>query len=132
MSREEYAGSQDRVSRFLLDEVLVRVTFGSDYELAKALCVRAAKEAVEEVVGEVDEEPFTRTGFVPQGVLIRVRYKTRPAKRQEVASRVTELVWQAFREHADRVQFRIPASVTAVVPRPDHPPPPFQKPVAGG
>ncbi|HUT01988.1 MAG TPA: mechanosensitive ion channel family protein [Phycisphaerae bacterium] len=117
LSRQEYAGAKGTTSRFLLDEVLVRVTFGSDYELAKALCVQAARQAVGEIIGEVDEEPFTRTGFVPQGVLIRVRYKTRPAKRQELSSRVTELIWKAFTEHAERVRFRIPTAGMAVVSR---------------
>ena len=114
LARKEYQSLREPASRFLLDEVLVRVTFGTDRALAQLLCVRAAARAVREIVGDVDQEPFTRTVFVPQGVLIRVRYKTKSSKRQEVSSRVTELIWQAFGENADKVQFRLPTSGAAV------------------
>ena len=123
LGREEYQSLREPASPFLLDEVLVRVTFGTDRELAQRLCIRAAAQAVREIVGNVDQEPSTRTVFVPQGVLIRVRYKTKSAKRQEVSSRVTELVWQAFRENADKVQFRLPTSGAAIADKPTDAPP---------
>lgn len=118
LAREEYQSLRGPASRFLLDEVLVRVTFGTDRVLAQSLCVRAAAQAMREIVGDVDQEPFTRTVFVPQGILIRVRYKTKSSKRQEVSSRVTELIWLAFRENVDKVQFRLPTSGAAVAGRP--------------
>ena len=123
LRRDEYQSLERPASRFLLDEVLVRVTFGTDRELAQSLCTRAAGQAVSEIVGDVDQEPFTRTVFVPQGVLIRVRYKTKSSKRQEVSSRVTELVWLAFRENADHVQFRLPTSGAAIAGKPADAPP---------
>ncbi|NQT54489.1 mechanosensitive ion channel family protein [bacterium] len=97
-------------SGFMLDEVPVRLTLGSDYEFAKTLCIDAARQAVAELVGDTGEAPFTRVEFLPSGILLRVRYKTAPAQRQEVSSRVTELIWQAVLQHPQRVQFRAPVA----------------------
>jgi len=124
---EEEAKPSAPTSRFMLDEVVVRVTFGSNFEFAKKLCLEAAKHAVADLIGETDQEPFTRAEFMPWGLLIRVRYKTVPAKRQEVSSRVTELIWRAFNENRKEVRFCIPVSAAGVVPTPGHPPPPMAR-----
>jgi hypothetical protein len=42
-----------------------------------------------------------------------------------VSSRVTELVWQAFNRHADRVRFRAPISDQTVTAEERHPVPPM-------
>jgi len=102
-------------SKLMLDEVTIRVTFGSDFELAKTLCIEAAREALQEVLGSFREEPFTRVEFLPSRMLIRVRYHTVAAKRQEVSSRVTELIWKKFSRHGDAVDFRCPVAVADVV-----------------
>ena len=106
--------SASPVSKFMLDEVPVRVTFGSDYEFAKTLCLHAAEKAVAELVGQTDEAPFTRVEFLAWGVLIRVRYKTIPDKRQELSSRVTELIWESFNRNRDRVRFCFPKGLWRV------------------
>lgn len=110
-------------SKFMLDEVLVRVTYGSDHEFAKELCLKAAAQATRELAGETDEAPFTRAEMLAWGILFRVRYKSIPAKRQEVSSRVTELIWEAFRTHADRVRFAYPGQTAGVL-RPEGGAPP--------
>jgi small-conductance mechanosensitive channel len=123
-----YYGTRDAgrdASKFILDEVLVRVTLGSDYELATELCLEAARAAVGELVGETDQEPFTRVEFLPWGILIRLRYKAAPARRQEISSRVTERVWQAFRAHPGQVAFATPTSVASLEPSPGSAPPPM-------
>ena len=121
---EREAGVPDAPKGLMLDEVPVRITFGSDYALATRLCVDAARRAVAELMGASDEEPFTRVEFMPWGVLLRVRYRTVPVKRQEVSSRVTELIWAAFREHEDAVKFCLPSSTADVLRQPggDKPP----------
>lgn len=112
-------------SKFMLDEVLVRVTLASDYQFARELSLEAARTAVAEIVGETDEAPFTRVEFTAWGVLLRVRFKTIPARRQEVSTRVTELIWKAFRAHADRVEFCLPVQVAGVARAGGESPPPM-------
>lgn len=127
--RADQAGSAAE-SGLMLDEVLVRLTFGSDFGFATGLCVAAAQEALQEVLGEPDQPPFTRVELLQWGVLLRVRYRTTPSRRQEVSSRVTELIWEAFRKHPDRVRFCYPASV-ARVPRERSDAPPAAEPASG-
>jgi small-conductance mechanosensitive channel len=120
---QEEAGEE--TGSLMLDEVPVRLTLGSDYVFAKQLCIEAARQATSELCGEADEAPFARAEFLPSGVLIRVRYRTPPARRQEVSSRVTERVWQAFNRHGDRVRFRAPISDQTVTIEQQHPVPPM-------
>ena len=112
-------------SKLMLSEVLVRLTFGSDYEFAKALCVEAARQAVAELGDPTDEPPFTRVEFMAWGIVLRVRYKTTPSRRQEASSRVTELIWQAFAQHRDRVSFCVPVEAMDVAPPAGETPPPM-------
>ena len=112
-------------SRFMLDEVLVRVTFGSDQALARKLCVEAAQEALDELVGGSEEKSFTRSEFLGWGILLRVRYQTIPAKRAEASSRVTRLIWESFNRHRDKVQFCMPVSTADVVRSAGQKPPPM-------
>lgn len=111
-------------SKWMLDEVLVRLTFGSDYEHAKELCVATAKKAVDELVGETDAEPFARVEFLAWGILLRVRYKTLPAKRQEISSRVTRYIWQSINAEGEKVAFGFPVSITGLEQSPGEPAPP--------
>ncbi len=47
------------------------------------------------------------------------------------SSPVTELVWQAFNRHADRVRFRAPISDQTVTIDQQHPVPPMLRPREG-
>jgi small-conductance mechanosensitive channel len=100
----------------MLDEVLVKITFDSDYEFAKAICIKAASEGITKILGNITEDPFVRSEFLPSGVLLRVRYKTVPAKRQEVSSCVTEHILAAVNKAKPRVKFRYPVNVTGLTP----------------
>lgn len=122
--KEDGDSGSEGAAKLMLDEVTVRVTFGSDFELAKKLCIEAAREALQEVLGEAGEEPFTRAEFLPSRMMIRVRYKTVPARRQEVSSRLTELIWKRFREHGDAIDFECPLE-TVDVARGEKRSPPF-------
>lgn len=102
---------------FMLDEVPVRLTFDSDWELAKALTIKAAKEVTAEIIAKTGEEPFIRAEFLDWGVLIRLRYNTVAVRRQEISTYVIENILCAFRENYPRVRFAIPSSMVRY--RPD-------------
>jgi small-conductance mechanosensitive channel len=94
----------------MLDEVPVRLTFDSDWELAKTLTVRAAAEATAEIVKSTGEQPFIRAEFLDWGILIRLRFNTIPVRRQEISTKVIELLLKSFRENYPRIRFAIPSS----------------------
>ncbi|MCF7853518.1 MAG: mechanosensitive ion channel family protein [Candidatus Pacebacteria bacterium] len=96
--------------KFMLDEVPVRLTFDSDWELAKRLMIEAAKEATPEIITDTQQEPFLRAEFLDWGILVRLRFNTIPVQRQEISTRVIELLLERFRQHYPRVRFAIPSS----------------------
>ncbi len=94
---------------YMLDEVLVRLTFNSDWELAKSLMVAAAKEVTADIIAKTGQEPFIRAEFLDWGVLARLRYNTIPAKRQELSTYIVERLLQDFGREYPRVRFAMPA-----------------------
>jgi len=93
---------------YMLDEVLVRLTFNSDWELAKNLMVAAAKDVTADIIAKTGQEPFIRAEFLDWGVLARLRYNTIPAKRQELSTYIVERLLKDFGREYPRVRFATP------------------------
>ena len=94
---------------FMLDEVPVRLTFDSDWERAKEIMIAAAKEVTGDIIAETGEEPFIRAEFLDWGVLVRLRYNTIPAKRQEFSTYIIEILLREFGKEFPRVRFAVPS-----------------------
>ena len=98
-------------SKYMLDEVPIRLTFDSDCELAEQIMLDAAREVMAEVIKDTGQEPFMRYEFFDAGVLARLRYQTIPARRQELSSRIVERTLSEFKAHYPKVKFCYPRSV---------------------
>lgn len=96
--------------KHMLDEVPVRLTFDTDWERAKELMLEAAREATGDIIKETGEPPFIRAEFLDWGILVRLRYNTVPARRQEISTNIIELLLSKFRKEYPRVRFAIPAT----------------------
>lgn len=94
---------------YMLDEVLVRLTFNSDWELAKSLMIAAARDVTADIIAKTGQEPFIRAEFLDWGVLARLRYNTIPAKRQELSTYIVERLLKDFGREYPRVRFAMPA-----------------------
>lgn len=97
--------------QYMLDEVPVRLTFDSDWELAKNLMLDAARAVTADTVKSTGQEPFIRCEFFDAGVVVRLRYQCIPSRRQEISSLVTEKVLAGFRANYPKVRFCYPHSV---------------------
>ncbi len=95
---------------FMLDEVPVRVTFDSDWEKAKKILLEAARAVTSEVVLNNNQEPFIRCEFLDWGVLVRLRYLTIPARRQEISTLIIEKILKEFKQHYPSIKFAMPSS----------------------
>jgi len=95
----------------MLDEVPVRLTFDSDWELARKVMLEAAREVTADIIKETGREPFIRCEFFDAGVLVRLRYQSIPTRRQEISSLITEKVVAGFRANYPKVRFCYPHSV---------------------
>ena len=89
---------------FILDEVPVRITFDSDWDAAERILLDAGRVVMAETIGETGEEPFIRAELFDAGVLMRLRYKTRPADRQMNSSNIVRIVFHEFAK-SPRVEF---------------------------
>jgi small-conductance mechanosensitive channel len=105
--------------KHMLDEVPVRLTFDSDWDLAKKLMISAAEEATGDIIRDTGEQPFIRAEFLDWGILVRLRYQTIPARRQEISTDIIEILLREFSRHYPRVRFANPA--TTIRYRPDEP-----------
>ena len=81
---------------YILVEVPVRITFQSDWAEAEQILVRAAQEVTADVIKETGEAPFIRAELFDAGVMMRLRYKTRPVDRAKSLSDIVKIIFHEF------------------------------------
>jgi len=94
---------------YILDEVPVRITFESDWEEAERILIEAAKNVTGDIIEKSGDEPFIRAELFDAGVLMRLRYKIDPPRRQEISTYIVREIFQKFYE-SSRVEFCYPKS----------------------
>lgn len=94
---------------YILDEVPVRITFDSDWEEAEKILIQAAKKITEDIIEKTGEEPFIRAELFDAGVLMRLRYKVDPSRRQEISTYIVREIFKYFSENP-KVEFCYPKS----------------------
>ncbi|OIO50028.1 MAG: hypothetical protein AUJ34_00015 [Parcubacteria group bacterium CG1_02_41_12] len=96
-------------TRYLLDEVIVTITFGSDFKKAERILIRAASKVTKNVTDITNEKPFVRVEISESGVRLRLRYKSLAKLRQETSSDIVKLIIAMFNRE-DEVEFAYPHS----------------------
>ncbi|MCY4569862.1 MAG: mechanosensitive ion channel family protein [Candidatus Poribacteria bacterium] len=89
---------------YILVEVPVRITFESNWEEAERILVDAAKVVTADVIQEIGEDPFIRAELFDAGVMMRLRYKTRPTNRAKSLSDIVKIIFHEFAKN-DTVEF---------------------------
>lgn len=116
----------------MLDEVPVRLTFDSDWEKAKEIMIEAAEDVTADIIAKTGQEPFIRAEFLDWGILVRLRYQTIPAKRQELSTYIIERLLKEFRKEYPRVRFATPSQTIRHRPDVDIDSPEFKNPGSAG
>ena len=106
---------------YILSEVPVRITFQSNWEEAEQILLNAAKQITADAIRETGEEPFVRAELFDAGVLMRLRYKTRPPDYAQDVNDIVKIIHAEFGK-SDKVEFCYPHS--EVVYSWKNPPPP--------
>ena len=96
-------------TKYILDEVTVRITYDSDWDTVEKILIDAARRVAGEIIEDTNQEPFLRSEFFDAGVLIRLRYQSIPAERQRMSSDITKIVFHEFAKK-DNVRFCYPHS----------------------
>ena len=75
---------------FILDEILITVTYESNIDKAKQICLSVVEKLTKEFENKVQNKPYLRLSYQPSGIDIKLRYYVPASKRQEFNSNITE------------------------------------------
>ncbi|MEW6751559.1 MAG: mechanosensitive ion channel domain-containing protein [Candidatus Latescibacterota bacterium] len=82
-------------SPYMLDEVVVRITYDSDWEKAERILLDAAAAVTGDVIGATGVQPYIRSDLYDYGVYLRLRYQTRVQDRAEISYRITKAIFES-------------------------------------
>ena len=94
----------NRDEKYILDEVIIRLTYRSDITRAEQIMCEQAAEVTAEICAETGESPYVRFEFIPSGVVAKLRYHVLAVERQEISTLIVERISKAFM-HEDEIEF---------------------------
>ncbi len=100
-----YTARQD--AAFILDEVVVRITYDTDWDEAEQILLTAAREVTDEIMVQTGHQPYVRSDLYDYGVYMRLRYMTKATDRPRITYEIIKRIFQEFQRSA-RVDFAIP------------------------
>jgi small-conductance mechanosensitive channel len=100
-----YTARQD--AAFILDEVVVRITYDTDWDEAERILMNAAHQATGDVIAQTGQQPYVRSDMYDYGVYMRLRYMTKATERPRTTYEIIKRIFQDFQRSA-RVDFAIP------------------------
>ena len=90
-----------------LDEVIVRITFDSDWDAAEGILLEAAREVTGAIIRDTGQQPYIRSDFYDYGVYMRLRYMTLATDRPRITHELTKRIFRTFQRDL-RVDLAIP------------------------
>jgi small-conductance mechanosensitive channel len=92
---------------FVLDEVVVRITYDSDWKIAERILMEAATAVTGDVIKQTGQTPYIRSDLYDYGVYLRLRYMTMAMERPRIVHEITRRIFEEFQSNP-RVDFAIP------------------------
>jgi small-conductance mechanosensitive channel len=96
-----------QLAPYFVDEVIIRLTFDSDWEVAEKILLDAARNVTGAIIRETGKEPYIRSDVYDYGVYMRLRYMTPAWDRPRIAHEINKQVFRDFQRNP-RVDFAIP------------------------
>jgi len=97
---------QQEAAQFL-DEVIVRITFDSDWDAAEQILLDAAREVTADIIAKTGQQPYIRSDNYDYGIYMRLRYMTEAMDRPRITHEITKRIFQAFQRNP-KVDLAIP------------------------
>jgi len=94
-------------SIYILDEVVFRITFDSDWEVCEKVLLDAAREVTTDIIQITEQEPYIRTETWDYGTLFRVRFMTNAVDRPRIIHEITKLATKEIQRNKN-VDLAIP------------------------
>jgi len=93
---------------YILDEIVLRITFDSDWDEAERILLNAAKEVTADIIKATGQEPYIRADVSDwYGVFMRLRFMTLATERPRIMYELTKRIIKAVQE-SDKVDIAIP------------------------
>ena len=105
-----------RDEKYILDEVIIRLTYHSNITRAEQIMCQQALEITSEIYAETSESPYVRFEFIPSGIVAKLRYLVEAVKRQSTSTLIVERISKAFM-HEGHIEFAYVKSETLLVPK---------------
>ncbi len=96
-----------QASPFVLDEVVVRITYDSDWKAAEEILLNAASAVTGDIIKETGQAPYIRSDLYDYGVYLRLRYTTQAKDRPRIVHEITQMIFREFQSNP-HVDFAIP------------------------
>ena len=90
--------------KYILDEVIIRLTYHSDIRRAEKIMCEQAAEITADICAETGESPYVRFEFIPSGVVAKLRYRVIAVDRQKTLTYIVEGITEAFTRE-DGIEF---------------------------
>ncbi len=92
---------------FMLDEVVIRITYDSHWDTAEQILIKAAWEVTGDIIKATGTEPYVRCDWYDYGVYLRLRYQTRVKDRVLIAYRIQKKIFEEVQK-SKNVDLAIP------------------------
>jgi len=95
------------VSPYFLDEVVIRLTYDSDWDTAEQILLNAARSVTADVIRATGQEPYVRSDIWDYGILMRLRYMTKAKDRPRITHEIVKHIFKNIQANP-RVDMAIP------------------------
>lgn len=112
-----------RDEKYILDEVIIRLTYRSDITRAEQIMCQKAAEVTADICAETGESPYVRFEFIPSGIVAKLRYRVLAVERQRILTLIVERIFEELM-HEDGIEFAYVKREALLVPTDETLPPP--------
>ncbi|MFH1614194.1 MAG: ParB N-terminal domain-containing protein [Planctomycetota bacterium] len=92
---------------YMLDEVVVRITYDSKWETAERILLDAAYEVTKDIIEITGVQPYIRSELYDYGVYLQLRYQVRVKDRAKIAHKITKIIFEEI-QRTPSVDIAIP------------------------
>lgn len=83
---------------YMLDEVVVRITYDSRLDEAERILLEAANKVTGDIIAATGIQPYIRSDFWEYGMLLRLRYQTKVKDRARLAYEINKQIMQSVKK----------------------------------
>lgn len=103
----DYTKGNERESSYILDEIIVRITYDSDWDEAEKILMESARDVTADIIEATGMEPYIRSDFYDYGVYLRLRYMTLATERPRISHDINAEIFKKV-SVSKNVDFAIP------------------------